>query len=246
MLKQTLGWGCALVTIAALWTAAHLTAQEKTLADQGARYSSELAEVHINAVLNERLNTPLEYDGEQLNLILEALADEYGIPIVFDKAALDELAISPETEVSVSLRNISLRSALNIMLKQPGLEELCYMIDDEVLLITTEETATEATVTKIYRVDDFELFNEMPKGGASAWACYSPIITVITECVERDTWRTHGNGSGEICLVKPAMLVITQCPRVHHEVQRLLAELRRVRKEIDAISSTAPKTDLAE
>ncbi len=38
------------------------------------------------------LKTPLRYDGEQLNLILEAIADEYKIPIVFDKAALDEVA----------------------------------------------------------------------------------------------------------------------------------------------------------
>ena len=121
------------------------------------------AEESIQAALRETLRTPLEYDGEQLDLVLEAIADEYNIPIVFNKAALEELTISPETEVSVSLRNVSLRSALNIMLREPGLDELTYVIDDEVLMVTTEEDANESLKVKVYPVADLVLPVETPQ-----------------------------------------------------------------------------------
>ncbi len=127
------------------------------------------AEEGIQAALRETLRTPLNYDGgEQLNIVLEGIADEYKIPIVFDDAALDELAISPESEVTISLRNVSLRSALNLMLKEPGLEDLTYVIDEEVLLITTEEKANETLKVKVYPVADLVLPVTTPQllGGA--------------------------------------------------------------------------------
>ncbi|NOZ41371.1 MAG: VWA domain-containing protein, partial [Planctomycetes bacterium] len=126
------------------------------------------AEESIQAALRETLKTPLNYEAEPLNIVLEAIADEYNIPIVFDKAALDEVAISAESEVSIVLRNVSLKSALNLMLKEPGLEELTYVIDDEVLLITTEEKANETLKNKVYPVADLVLPVTTPQliGGA--------------------------------------------------------------------------------
>jgi len=101
--------------------------------------------------------------------------------------------------VAVVLRNISLRSALNLILKEPGLEDLCHMIDKEVLLITTKEKANETLLTKVYRVDDFEMTHEhLRPRGASAWAVFSPVVAVFTSCVEPKTWRENGTGEGEI------------------------------------------------
>lgn len=120
------------------------------------------AEERIQAALRDQLSTPLEYDQEQLDIIMDEIEEEYDIPIVFDKAALDEVAISPESEVSVSLRNVSLRSAMNIMFKEPGLEDLTYVIDDEVLLITTQDAADQTLKVKVYPVADLVLPVETP------------------------------------------------------------------------------------
>ncbi len=127
------------------------------------------AEERIQAALRETLKTPLDYEAEPLNIVLEAIALEYNIPIVFDKAALDEVAISAESEVTIKLRNVSLKSALNLMLKEPGLDELTYVIDDEVLLITTEEKANETLKVKVYPVADLVLPVQTPQllGGSS-------------------------------------------------------------------------------
>ena len=119
--------------------------------------ASSKAEERIQAALRETLKARLVYEEQPLNEILELLAEDYEIPIVFDHAGLNELAISPDTEVTVNLQNISLRSALNHMLRQPGLEDLTYTVEDEVLLITTVEKANESLKVKVYPVADLVL-----------------------------------------------------------------------------------------
>ncbi len=233
MSKQAIGWCCAVVAIAGLWTTAQLTAQEGKPVGVSARHSVEAANQRINAALDQQLKTPLSYEEEQLDIVLNAISDEYDLPIVFDKTTLDQIAISPESEVSVNLRNISLRATLNLMFKEPGLEDLCYLIDEEVLLITTTEKANETLLTKVYRVDDFEMTNEhLRPRGASAWAVYSPIVAVITSCVEQKTWRENGTGEGEIQIVQPGMLVITQTRHVHDQIEKLFDKLRHTKQQI--------------
>lgn len=131
------------------WASVDLSAQTK-------------AEERIQSALREQLRTPLEFDEEELRIIMEQIEEEYDIPIQFDRAALDEVAISPESAVTVRLRNVSLRSAMNIMFKEPGLEDLTYVIDDEVLLITTEDKANESLKVKVYPVADLVLPVETP------------------------------------------------------------------------------------
>ena len=115
------------------------------------------AEERIQSALREPLKAPLEHTEEPLNEVINLLQEDYDIPIVFDNAALDEVAISAETEVTVNLRNITLRSALNHLFKQPGIEDLTYVIDDEVLLITTIDRADATLKVKVYPVADLVL-----------------------------------------------------------------------------------------
>ncbi len=116
------------------------------------------SEERIHTILREPLKAPMEFPEIPLSDVMAQIADEYEIPIQFDNAALDEIAISADAEVTLApLRNVSLRSALNIMLKQPGLEDLTYIIEEEVLLITTEERANESLKVKVYPIADLVL-----------------------------------------------------------------------------------------
>ncbi len=126
------------------------------------------SEERIESALRENLKTALFHEGDPLNDVLKVIADEYDIPIVFDKAALEEVSISSDSEVSIDVRNITLKSALNILFKEPGLEDLTYVIDDEVLLITTKEKANETLKVKVYPVADLVLPVTTPQllGGA--------------------------------------------------------------------------------
>ncbi|MCA9233827.1 MAG: VWA domain-containing protein, partial [Planctomycetales bacterium] len=113
------------------------------------------SESRIYDALRKPLVAPLEYIETPLNQITAALQEDYNIPIVFDKAALDTLAISPEVEITVNLSNITLRSALELMLKE--VEDLTYIIDNEVLLITSADEAEQRLQVKVYPVADLVL-----------------------------------------------------------------------------------------
>lgn len=185
---------------------------------------------NIEAVLDAPLKAPLLFEEQALNEVINELQEAYDLPILFDQAALDEVAISPKAEITVNLRNISLRSALNLMLRQPGLEDLTYVVDEEVLLITTREKANEKLVVEVYQVDDLIKDYSHPKKGGLQ---HSSLVNVITHCLAFDAWMANGSGEGEIRLMKPGMLVVMQTRQVHDQVRDLLEKLRTTRKEID-------------
>ena len=80
------------------------------------------------------------------------------------RAALDEIGISVEEPVTFSISGISLRSALRLML-QPL--QLTYLIQDEVLLITTPEAADQQLLICVYDVREIVGTCERSIGGCS-------------------------------------------------------------------------------
>ena len=59
------------------------------------------------------------------------LSDKYHIPIMFDTAALRDATIDPSTTpVGIVVKDISLRSALKLVLSE---HNLTYVVKDEVL-----------------------------------------------------------------------------------------------------------------
>jgi tetratricopeptide (TPR) repeat protein len=113
------------------------------------------AEIRIEKALRSQLNQAgMEYLDAPLSDVVKQLQDEYHIPILLDKPALEEAAIPPEQPVTISLNNVSLRSALRLLLKQLG---LTYVIKDEILVITTKEAAEKELVVKVYPVADLVL-----------------------------------------------------------------------------------------
>ena len=244
MSRVTLRAGWVLVAVVVLLCSNVVRAQtdENPVADAG--YSLHETEPHgesasrppltadeIKAVLDAPLKAPLQYAEQPLNEVINELQEQYQIPILFDQAALDEVAISPDTEVTINLGHISLRSALNLMLRQPGLEVLTYAVDDEVLLITTEEKANEKLSVEVYVVDD--LIKDYPQQMGGDKNPYSSLAQVITSCVEYDTWKVNGSGEGAVQLIQPGILVVAQTRRVHEQVQDLLEKLRSAHKAID-------------
>jgi hypothetical protein len=213
---------------------------ETTATDNAAKYQEILlspeiaaeraAERRINKILDTKLKAPLEYLETPLDEIASILQEDYDIPILFDVAALDEVAISPETEISVNLRSITLRAALDLMLMQ--VEDLAYSIRGQVLIITTEDAAAEHLEIHVYRVDDIldirQYFN-----GTDTGDVFAELIYVIIGSVESDSWETNGSGTGEIQPLQPGMLVITQTQRVHRKIVHLLADIRLVKRQIN-------------
>lgn len=233
MLKQVLGWGLVLATVVGMLESTRLRAQEPSTQIVSASPADKAA-TRINNTLLQQLRTPLSYDAEQLDIVLDAISEEYNIPIVFDKAALDEVAISPESELSINLRNISLRAALYLMFKEPGLEDLCYVVDQEVLLITTQDTANATLLVQVYRIDD--LLDAMPRRFNDVSSQNDPdeLIDVIIATIEADSWAENGVGEGEIQYFPPGMLVVSQTRWIHERVEDLLLKLRVAKNQSES------------
>src|SRR6056297_318400 len=86
---------------------------------------------------------------ESLENVVRQLSELHDIPIRVDIRSLEEIGLSGDVPVSSDLKGTSLRSYLRLMLEEL---DLTYMIKDEVLKITTTETAEANLVTKVYPV----------------------------------------------------------------------------------------------
>jgi hypothetical protein len=113
------------------------------------------AEQRIDAALRAPLRpNGIDVTDTPLEEVVTLLEEDYGIPVEIDVPALEAIGLDPSEPVTVNLHNISLRSALRLMLKQL---QLTYIIQDEVLMITTPEEAESQLIVKVYPVADLVL-----------------------------------------------------------------------------------------
>jgi len=111
------------------------------------------AEKRIEEAL--RSPTEVEFPGVPLSEVINYLEDLHAIEIELDEKALQDAMVDADRElVTKSLKGISLRSALRLILRDLN---LTYMIKDEVLLITTPEKTEQYLTTKVYPVADLVL-----------------------------------------------------------------------------------------
>src|SRR5690606_15950352 len=98
---------------------------------------SARAEAKIMAALDKTV-TVFDFNETPLSDVAARLREDYSIPVVLDFRGLEEATISTDVPITKRLSGISLRSALNLMLRDRG---LAWIVTNEVLMITTQEEA---------------------------------------------------------------------------------------------------------
>jgi hypothetical protein len=172
----------------------------------------------IQSALDGRLkDTGLDFTDTPLEQIVKSLQDEYNIPIQLDLPALSDAGLNAQQSVSIDLHDISLKSALQIMLRQ---HHLTYVIQNEALTITTPEQAETCLVTRVYDVRD------VPSGSGDD---IHSLVDAIISCVATESWAAKGGGQAQIRPLKPGVLVVSQTQAVHEQIGNLLDALRQVR-----------------
>lgn len=175
-------------------------------------------EQRIHGTLETTITEHLDFQGVPLVEVMASLEEKYGVQIVFDTAALDAVAISPDSEVAVfGLRDIPLRSALRLILMQ--IPDLTFIIRDDVLLITTKEEARAASETHIY-----DLSNMAKEVDAEQ------LVAAIPQTVHTETWQENGTGEGTIKPLGKRMFVVNQSQEVHEAILALLAQMQAPEK----------------
>jgi len=164
-------------------------------------------------------STGLDLTETPLHDVVNLLQDEYGIPIQLDGPALEENGISLDTQVTVNIHNVSLRSALRLMLKNL---QLTFKTSNECLMITTREEADKDLRICVYDVSSIS---------GSRDEQLSDVIDTIFSCVATDSWAKNGGGQAEIRAIRPGMLVISQTAAIHEEIRDLIGMLRKMQAE---------------
>jgi hypothetical protein len=136
---------------AQVWRA--LTERRKKWAQTDLRVESK-----NEARISEALDQPVEFtiDPQPLKDAIDFISTRYTIPIILDAKALEDASIDTSTEVKMPISGMKLRNMLKLLLEQLP-TPLTYVVEDEVMKITTVEKANEKLTIRMYPVGDLVL-----------------------------------------------------------------------------------------
>ncbi len=125
------------------------TERRKKYAEAVSLYQPGSSEEKIYRELGN--STDLEFADTPLSDVVDYIKSKHDIEIQLDPKGLTDAAVDPSAPVTKSVKGISLRSALRLILEE---FDLTYVVQDEVLKITSKEKADEILTTRVYPVAD--------------------------------------------------------------------------------------------
>ena len=171
----------------------------------------------IERALDERVQ--LEFENTPLVEILRAINDQARINLVIDDAGLEEEGFTTRTERTVHLSNITLRSALSILLDDMNLG---WVIENEALKITSKTRLKGKLIAQAYQVLDLAGSDDGKDQQLQR------LVELITATIAPDSWSEVG-GQGTIQVFPGgSSLVVRQTEDVHRQIQVLLQSLSRL------------------
>ncbi len=197
--------------------------------------------LQLDRVIHVAMNGTLEE-------ALQQLKKTAGINCVIDKEGLEEVGVTPGHAVGMTLTGIPVRSVLNVLLKDVS-DNLGWVVEDDVVKITSKVRTLGALVTKTYPVADLivplpearkplnltgewqraaDVKEELPIAAPNKKPSGEVLIKLLTETVQPDSWSEVG-GEGSLQFHEGTLsLVIRQRAAVHEEIAELLQQLRRL------------------
>ncbi len=169
-------------------------------------------------VIASKLATQISFDfvSETLENSLRIMSEEVGLPIRLDHKALEDTPYTPHTTIDLTLREVTLRTFLDLMLHNL---QLTLTIQGEVLTVTTPEQAEMFPLTRMYWLEGTG-FN----GGSE-----EQLIDNIGS-LDPDKWEKFG-GTSTIQFVsrgyqgRPAIIVSAPYS-LHYQIASLLTAAR--------------------
>ena len=177
----------------------------------------------------------VDFDETPLMEVINQLQDHFGIAMIIDHRALNDVGIGTDTPITASYHGMSLHSALNLMLHELG---LAFTLRHEVVFITTPEEEENILITKVYDVSDLVVCRDEHN---VPWDDYDMLIEAITSTVKPTSWDCVGGPASMygISLGKAKVLVVSQTYQEQQKTAALLAEIRRIaEKHPDAPTPT--------
>jgi hypothetical protein len=177
--------------------------------------------------INAALEAPTEFAFKEtpLNDVIEQLKKRHKIEIQLDSGGLKDGGVDERVLVTKSVKGISLRAALHLLLDEYMLK---YVIHNEVLLITSPQKAEsdEFMTTRMYPVKDLVMVRNE---SGEIETDFQSLTDLIANTVVQKSWVDNG-GNGTISPFQfqdRCLLVIAQTQEVHEQIVAFLGALRR-------------------
>lgn len=172
------------------------------------------------AQIKAQLNSPTSCNFTDTPLIDIAnyFAHKHGISIPLDTKALGDAGVTPDTTFSIKLDQVPLHDALDLLLVQ---KDLSYVVDHDVLLITTSDVAKVKLQLVMYLVSD--LVPDQPRSQRDE--AYEKLKGMITDMVEPQSWDVNGGAGSIVPFPLCKVLVVSQTEASHRKIAELLKPL---------------------
>jgi hypothetical protein len=174
--------------------------------------------------------TSLEWADFPFEKCIEFLQQQHKINIWLDKQTLRDEGVALDQPVTLKLAGVSLRSILKLLLEPL---QLTYVVEDDVLKITTTAKAGEKLLTRTYPVRDL-------------WGHSIPsdLETAIARTIEPDSWA-EDQGPGSMTYVRESeSLVIRHTCEAHEQILQLLRNLRDAKRAGQGAPQKQPQAPL--
>jgi hypothetical protein len=122
-------------------------------------------------------------------------------------------------------RNITVRQALSHLWKGKDLA-IGFSVQDNVIVIDTQDNLAKDTLTLIYNVRDLLAAMVSSKEYATDQESADALSKMLTDFISSDSWRDNGGNVGSVREMM-GLLIITQTPDNHRKIEALLDLLRR-------------------
>jgi hypothetical protein len=179
--------------------------------------------------------TRLKIGEQPLSEVIKGLAKSEGLNIHIDSKGLEDAGIPLDTPLSLDVVNLQVKTALEHALGQTG---LTFTFDHEALIVTTRERSSQTPLTRIYPVGD--LVTQAPADEFEDPSDdYDTLIGLIKGALQPTSWDDVG-GHGSIGKHERTKSLVCSTDRsVHHEIEKLLATIRRMRPKPAEIQPAA-------
>ncbi len=175
--------------------------------------------------------TTFQFLETPLSEMVDYVSRLHSIDVGLDRKALDNVGLGSDAPITASIRGISLRSALRLVLRDI---ELTFVIRDGTLLFTTREEAESSLINKVYPVSD--LLQKKQSGEFD----YDSLTETIKNAIDAQGWDAVG-GPGTIDGVL-GNLVVSQTMQRHREIHQFLTTYRDVIAELKKNEGKFPTT----
>ncbi|MEM6473054.1 MAG: sigma-70 family RNA polymerase sigma factor, partial [Planctomycetota bacterium] len=173
-----------------------------------------------------KLATPISVNAVETPLsdFVDSLSAQLNMKFLIDAKSLEEVGLTPDTPISISLDEVA---ADDLLINALDPLDLSVLVRGGVFQVATWEACEETRLSRVYYLE-----------GLSVGGDFDSIFNLIETSIHPDTWEALGGNSTltPVTSGRPAVIVATTY-EVHRQIESLIHTLRENSFELDAISS---------